>query len=205
MLGIGFTVHNRCIVIFGLIFVLDLLLFRRPGGIARPVKQMRIFLLTGFFLLPSILWESFYHLVFIIFRRLQIPMTTPTFLEQVLYGFWHSLLWGYVSENFRPAGFLTFPYLYQHMNGILALLLLAGGPVPRFSASLPCGPDPRGLVCLPLRALQCYQCGPDAFLRADPAAGRHPFRSGLLSGPGEQGGGVPLDSKGLNLPSSSCW
>ncbi len=127
LLGIGFTVHNRCIVIFGLIFLLDLLLFWRPGGIARPVKQMRIFLLTGFFLLPSFLWESFYHLVFIIFRRLQIPMTTPTFLEQVLYGFWHSLLWGYISENFRPAGFLTFPYLYQHMNGILALLLLVAG------------------------------------------------------------------------------
>jgi len=127
VLGIGFTVHNRCIVIFGLIFLLDLLLFWRPGGIARSVKQMRIFLLTGFFLLPSFLWEFFYHLVFIIFRRLQIPMTTPTFLEQVLYGFWHSLLWGYVSENFRPAGFLTFPYLYQHTNGILALLLLVAG------------------------------------------------------------------------------
>jgi len=127
LLGIGFTVHNRCIVIFGLIFLLDLLLFWRPGGIARPVKQLRIFLLTGFFLLPSFLWESFYHLVFIIFRRLQIPMTTPTFLEQVLYGFWHSLLWGYISENFRPAGFLTFPYLYQHTNGILALLLLVAG------------------------------------------------------------------------------
>jgi hypothetical protein len=127
VLGIGFTVHNRCIVIFGLIFLLDLLLFWRPGGIARSVKQMRIFLLTGFFLLPSFLWEFFYHLVFIIFRRLQIPMTTPTFLEQVLYGFWHSLLWGYVSENFRLAGFLTFPYLYQHMNGILALLLLVAG------------------------------------------------------------------------------
>ena len=127
LLGIGFTVHNRCIVIFALIFFLDLLLFWRPGGIARPVKQMRIFLLTGFFLLPSFLWESLYHLAFIIFRRLQIPMTTPTFLEQVLYGFWHSLLWGYVSENFRPAGFLTFPYLYQHTNGILALLLLVAG------------------------------------------------------------------------------
>ncbi len=88
---------------------------------------MRIFLLTGFFLLPSFLWESIYHLVFIVFRRLQIPMTTPTFLEQVLHGFWHSLLWGYISENFRPAGFLTFPYLYQHMNGIPGLLLLVAG------------------------------------------------------------------------------
>jgi len=127
LLGIGFTVHNRCIVIFGLIFLLDLLLFWRPGGIARPVKQMRIFLLTGFFLLPSFLWEAFYHLVFIVFRRLEIPMTTPTYLEQVLYGFWHSLLWGYISENFRPSGFLTFPYLYQHTNGILALLLLVLG------------------------------------------------------------------------------
>ena len=127
MLGIGFTVHNRCIVIFGLIFLLELLLFRRPGGIARPVKQMRLFLLTTCFLLPSFLWESLYHLVFIIFRRLEFPMTTPTFLEQVLYGFWHSLLWGYVSENLRPAGFLTFPYLYQHTNGILALLLLVVG------------------------------------------------------------------------------
>jgi hypothetical protein len=127
VLGIGFTVHNRCIVIFGLIFLLDLLLFWRPGGIARDVKRMRIFLLTAFFLLPAFLWEFFYHMVFIVFRRLQIPMTTPTFLEQVLFGFWHSLLWGYVSENFRLSGFLTFPYLYQHMNGIIALLLLAAG------------------------------------------------------------------------------
>jgi 4-amino-4-deoxy-L-arabinose transferase-like glycosyltransferase len=126
-LGIGFTAHNRCIVIFALIFLLELLLYRKPGGIARDVRRMRLFLLTGFFLLPAFLWESFYHLVFILFRRLQVPMTTPTFLEQVLYGFWHSLLWGYVSENFRPAGFLTFPYLYQHMNGILALALLAAG------------------------------------------------------------------------------
>jgi hypothetical protein len=125
-LGIGFTAHNRCIVIFALILLLDLLLYRKPG-IARDVKRMRVFLLTSFFLLPAFLWEAFYHLVFILFRRLQIPMTTPTFLEQVLYGFWHSLLWGYVSENFRPAGFLTFPYLYQHMNGIIALALLAAG------------------------------------------------------------------------------
>ena len=42
VLGIGFTVHNRCIVIFGLIFLLDLLLFWRPGGIARPVKHPRL-------------------------------------------------------------------------------------------------------------------------------------------------------------------
>ncbi len=127
VLGTGFTVHNRCIVIFGLIFLLELLLFWRQGGISKSVKQMRILLLTGFFLLPSFVWETFYHMVFIIFRHLVIPMTTPTFLEQVLFGFWHSLLWGYISENFRPSGFLSFPYLYQHMNGILALLLLAVG------------------------------------------------------------------------------
>jgi hypothetical protein len=48
-------------------------------------------------------------------------------MEQVLYGFWHSLLWGYISENFRLAGFLTFPYLYNHMNGMIALLLLGAG------------------------------------------------------------------------------
>ncbi len=126
-LGIGFTVHNRSIVLFGLIFLLELLLYRRPGGIGRNVKRMRLFLLTSFFLLPSFLWETAYHLMFILFRRLQVPMTTPTFLEQVLYGFWHSLLWGYISENFRPSGFLSFPYLYQHMNGILSLLLLLAG------------------------------------------------------------------------------
>ncbi len=127
VLGIGFTAHNRCIVIFGLLFLLELLLFRKSTGISRSVKQLRLVLLTGFFLLPSFLWEVFYHMVFIIFRHLVIPMTTPTFLEQVLFGFWHSLLWGYVSENFRLSGFLTFPYLYQHMNGILALALLAAG------------------------------------------------------------------------------
>ncbi len=127
LLGIGFTVHNRCIVVFGMIFLLDLFFFWRPHTIVRNIKRMRIFLLTGLFLLPSFLWESVYHLVFIVFRRLRIPMTTPTFLEQVLHGFWHSLLWGYISKNFRPAGFLTFPYLYQHMNGIPALLLLVAG------------------------------------------------------------------------------
>lgn len=127
MLGIGFTIHNRSIVIFGLIFLLDLLLFRKQTGIARSVKRMRLVLLTGFFLLPAFLWESLYHFIFIVFRRIEVPMPTPTFLEQVLYGFWHSLLWGYVSKNFRPSGFLTFPYLYQHTNGILALLLLGAG------------------------------------------------------------------------------
>lgn len=127
LLGIGFTVHNRCIVIFALFFLLDLLLYRKRKDITREIRRIRIFLLTSFFLLPAFLWESFYHLVLILFRRLEIPMTTPTFLEQVLYGFWHSLLWGYVSENFRLSGFLTFPYLYQHMNGILSLLLLAAG------------------------------------------------------------------------------
>jgi hypothetical protein len=127
MLGIGFTIHNRCLVIFGLIFLLDLLLFRKHKDLARSVKRMRLFLLAVFFLLPAFLWEAFYHFIFIVFRRIEVPMPTPTFLEQVLYGFWHSLLWGYISENFRPSGFLTFPYLYQHTNGILALLLLGTG------------------------------------------------------------------------------
>ena len=126
-LGIGFTVHNRCIVICALIVGLELLLFRKQAAIPRPVKRTRLFLLLGLFLLPSFLWESFYHLVFIVFRHLQLVMTNPTYVEQVLYGFWHSLLWGYVSENFRLAGFLTFPYLYLHMNGLIALLVLGAG------------------------------------------------------------------------------
>ena len=126
-LGIGFTVHSRCMVIFALVFLLDLLHLRKSARLARHLRTTRLVLLTGFFLLPSFLWESLYHLVFIVFRRLEIVMTAPTYLEQVLYGLWHSLLWGYVSENFRLAGFLTFPYLYQHMNGILALLVLAAG------------------------------------------------------------------------------
>lgn len=126
-LGIGFTVHNRCIVLFVLIVVLELLLFRKQAAIPRPAKVTRLLFLVGFFLLPSFLWESFYHLIFIIFRRLQLVMTNPTYVEQVLYGFWHSLLWGYVSENFRLAGFLTFPYLYRYMNGLIALLVLGAG------------------------------------------------------------------------------
>jgi Dolichyl-phosphate-mannose-protein mannosyltransferase len=126
-LGIGFTVHNRCVVILALILFLELLLLRKQASVPREVKRARILLLLAFFLLPSFLCESFYHLIFIICRRLQIVMTTPTYLEQVMYGFWHSLLWGYISENFRLAGFLTFPYLYQHMNGLLALLLLGAG------------------------------------------------------------------------------
>lgn len=129
-LGLAFTVHNRSIALLGLIALLELFVSRRaPATLGRPRPKGRMLLLVGFFFVPSLLWEGLYHMVFIIFRHLQIVMTTPTYLEQVLLAFWHSLLWGYISENFRLAGFLTFPYLYSHLNGIVAALVLLAGIV----------------------------------------------------------------------------
>jgi len=126
-LGVGFTVHNRCMMLAGLICLLDLVFLWRDSSLTRQSKTIRIALFLTCFLLPSCIWEGFYHVVLLVFKRLQIVMTTPTYLEQVLYGFWHSLLWGYISENFRLAGFLVFPYLYLYMNGIVASLLLLAG------------------------------------------------------------------------------
>jgi len=127
-LGLAFTVHNRSIALLGLIALLELFLSRRaPASLERARPGARMLLLVGFFLVPSFLWEGLYHLVLIVFRHLQTVMTAPTYLEQVLLAFWHSLLWGYISENFRLAGFLTFPYLYFHLNGIVASLVLIAG------------------------------------------------------------------------------
>ncbi len=126
-LGTGFTAHNRCIVILALIILLEILFSRGGGTEERREAKSRVLLLLACFLLPSVLWESFYHVVLLAFRRLAVVMTTPTYLEQVLHGFWHSLLWGYISQRFPPAGFLTFPYLYLHMDGLAAFLLLLAG------------------------------------------------------------------------------
>ncbi len=133
LLGLGFTVHNRSIVIAALIGAMEALLCLKSGLIPPPhERRKRMLLFAACFLLPSFLWEALYHVVLIVFQHLQTIMTAPTFLEQIALAFWHSLLWGYISDNFRAAGFLTFPYLYLYMNGIVALVVLLVGIIATF-------------------------------------------------------------------------
>ena len=128
LLGIGFTAHNRLLLMFFLLLVMEIHLYwgKKKVLLAENIL-FRLFFFSFFFLLPSFLWETVYHLFMIVLRQMSLALSEPTYAEQMMRAFWHSLLWGILSKSYRLSGFLTFPYLFQFMCGILFLFILILG------------------------------------------------------------------------------
>ncbi len=128
--GIGFIVHHRFGLFFSLICVLEFIRFfrMRPNKMSGTWKAQFLTLLF-FFSLPALSIEILYHLAMIGFQLIGKPLPCPTYFSQLLFVF------GYIRINnlipyahfFTWSNFLTFPYLFWYMDGLIFCLLFAGG------------------------------------------------------------------------------
>lgn len=126
-LGVSFTAHNRMLVLWGLFVLYEIALWRMRSPGQPPFLLRRLAVFHAAFFLPLAVWEFFYYVAFLVTKHLDIVVSAPTYLEQVVVALGRSALWGYISKAYRPEGFLTFPYLFAQSSGLVfALVSLAG-------------------------------------------------------------------------------
>lgn len=126
-LGLSFTAHNRMVVLWGLFVLYEIFLWflRSPGQPPFFWRRMAVF--QGVFLLPLAAWELPYYVAFLATKHIDIVVSAPTYLEQVVVALGRSALWGYISKAYRLEGFLTFPYLFAQSSGVLLALISFAG------------------------------------------------------------------------------
>ena len=131
-LGISFTTHNRMIVLLLLFLLLELTLWSPRSRHPPPFLAKRLFVLAAFFALPLLAWEAVYYAAFLAGKHLGLLLSVPSYFEQVVVALGRSALWNYISRAYRPAGFLTFPYLSVMASGPVPILLTVAGLVVAF-------------------------------------------------------------------------
>ena len=127
LLGIGYTVHNRLILMIALFWLYEAHLWFQRGDLGRRDKVTRFLLFHAGLLVVPALWEFTYYLAMLISRHFGVIVYHPTFLEQTVKALGIASRHGLGYQYFRIEGLFTYPYLAWHMDGpLLCVLLLVG-------------------------------------------------------------------------------
>jgi len=127
LLGIGYTVHNRLILMIALFWLYEAHLWIRRGELGRRALLARLALFHAGLFTPLALWELAYYLAMLISRHFGVIIYHPTFLEQTVKALGIAARHGFGYQYGRIEGLFTYPYLAWHLDGpLLCVLLLAG-------------------------------------------------------------------------------
>ncbi|MBU2600444.1 glycosyltransferase family 39 protein [bacterium] len=122
-IGIAYSCNYRWILMPMFFFLYELYFFYRKRPYFSTENLKRFLTLSIAMILPLAIYELFYHLVLIIFRRANVIFSFRTYFELLFDNFYR--FGG--SASFNIYDFISYPYYLYKLEGIIICLLLIYG------------------------------------------------------------------------------